>query len=539
MPSLSIPFLTLDDRHWRIDWFGELSFPGGTNRRSQASIRVAVSPLNCDKADNQALLSTDGTDHHHQKLRWLPVSMLPYVQVGDIWQNGQAIYVPEYQREKFIGLEISKETTDFIKAGLAIEDAFILPLSQHPWHRNQTQSYCVNVALPNEKRLVIPCIELIRFYFGSSGNLLHRLFSTQIAFDPLWKSKHFDPIAEKLHLKLADGISGASASDIGRIALDNEAMYSARKIFDTCLLSLLDHKPVYTYTGFPFTGKTNLVASGKWLSYGTKDDSTFLVYRLESCSHPFPFKSLSYEVSESTKLRMQKNKSAKLSEDAEEQKVQGTGYISGKQTLSEDDPGNSRSSKEHKIKVHPRFPDLSSKMVWRERYDTVDAPEILQTKSLVDEEISVGTQIGNSKVRAVDITFHTSTEIDTKTSRLPKFVRDGIKTAIKNANLNSKNVKTSLITLSGYSNPVISLPYLVDEDGEINQISFYSNGYGEQRMRRACFAEIKEGEFTYYRVFVVEPEIPMGEIFLIDVQEFDLKKGMIRLIVAIKNIGSN
>lgn len=184
-----------DHRPWRIDWFGELQFPGGTNRRSQACIRVAISPVLCDPANHSALLSAAATDTHVQKQRWLPISMLPYVQVGDIWQEGKHVHSPTYLHESFSDIEISRGTTLFIKAGLAIDNEFILPLNQHPWHRWQTQSYCISVKLSNEKRIVIPCIEIIRFYFGSSSSLLHRLFTSQIAFDHLWKDLHFDSLS--------------------------------------------------------------------------------------------------------------------------------------------------------------------------------------------------------------------------------------------------------------------------------------------------------------------------------------------------------
>jgi hypothetical protein len=48
---------------------------------------------------------------------------------------------------------------------------------------------------------------------------------------------------------------------------------------------------------FPFDGSTELQASGKWLSFGNTNDATFLVYKLISCGHQFPFRSINYEMS--------------------------------------------------------------------------------------------------------------------------------------------------------------------------------------------------------------------------------------------------
>lgn len=530
MLPISIPFLTPDDRPWRIDWFGELSFPGGTNRRSQPCVRTAISPVLCNPADHKTLLSAASTECYEQRQRWLPIGMLPYIQVGDIWQNKRHLHTPNYQQVLFKEVEITRETTNFIKAGLSIDNEFILPLNQHPWHRQQTQSYCISAKLANEKRIVIPCMEMIRFYFGSSSSLLHRLFSSQIGFDFLWKAVHLNQQTGHLHLKLANGISGASASDIGRIALNQDARHAARMIFDTCLLMLLPGNPVYPYTGFPFTGKTDLIASGKWLSYGAEANSTFIVYRLESCSHPFPFLSLTYEATDSQKVKSKKHQAVDQASVGEEQKAVGKSPRSGKQTLAEGDPGKSRSGKEIRMKTKPRFPDLASKAVWRERYDTVDAPALLLKGAPEDEQVSVGSSHGNTKVRSVDVVSQASADISAYEGKLPRFVRNGIKVAIQNAKLGSHNISTSLITLPGYSNPVISLPHLVDEDGEIDPVSFCLDSYGAQRPRRGCFVEIKEGEISRCQVFIVEGKNAVGVPILINVQEFDLKLVMGKLL---------
>ncbi|MDD5299440.1 MAG: hypothetical protein PHD65_02995 [Gallionella sp.] len=456
--------------------------------------------------------------------------MLPYVQIGDIWQNKRYALTPEYQQETFQDVDITRGTANFIKAGLPINDEFILPLDQHPWHRQHTQSYCISVKLADGKRIIIPCMEMIRFYFGSSSGLLHRLFTSQVAFDHLWKSKHHNPRSGLLHLKLADGISGASASDIGRIALDHEALHAASMLFSTCQLALLNSQPVYPYTGFPFTGKTTLVASGKWLSRGWANNSTFVVYRLQTCSHPFPFKSLDYEVTDIKKVRSRKNKPADQTQADEEQKATGKSTHGGNQTLSDDDPGKSRSSQEHRVKRKSCFPDLDLKPIWRVRYDTVDAPSTLLKFTPGDEEVSVGESHGNSKVRAVDIVCQVNTSLSAHVGKLPQFVRDGIKAASDNAKLLAHNAGVELITLPGYSHPVFSLPYLIDENGEIDPVSFCLDGYGDNRSRRGCFVEIKEGGIPRCRVFIVECEDVAGEARVIDVDEFDLRMAMERLI---------
>jgi len=166
-----LPSLTPDERIWRLDWFGECGYPGSVQRYTQPSIKVAISPLRCLPDDVEALLLPTCTDHAHQREVWVPIAALPLLGIGDLWQNGRLVASPDYEVETFDGLRIEPATTSFVKAGLAIDEKFLIPLNIHPWHRPHTQAYCVTVEGESGRRLLIPCAEIIRFYFGSSGNL--------------------------------------------------------------------------------------------------------------------------------------------------------------------------------------------------------------------------------------------------------------------------------------------------------------------------------------------------------------------------------
>lgn len=102
---------------------------------------------------------------------------MPLLRIGDIWRDGRLEARPHYQLESFADLRIDDTTVHLIKAGLNLDDkGFLLPLSEHPSHMQCTHSYCVMVELPDNRRLIIPCVELIRFYFGSSSSLVTKLF---------------------------------------------------------------------------------------------------------------------------------------------------------------------------------------------------------------------------------------------------------------------------------------------------------------------------------------------------------------------------
>lgn len=463
----------------------------------------------------------------------LKVGLLGLVKIGDIWQNGQCICTPTYQTERFGKLNINKTTATIIKAGLPINGEFILPLDEHPWHRLQTMSYCICITIPNDKRIIIPCIELIRFYFGSSSKLLHLLFTRKISTEDFWKSSNFNNSSGHLHLKLAENLSGMSASDIGRMALDNNAWRAARLIFDTCMAASTAREPIYPFTGFPFIGETDLVCTGKWLPYGSMPNATFVVYQLKSCSHPFPFKSLSYEAADNKKVAANKSDLANQEQATGNKKIIRNSTNTNTQTMVDSDPGKLKSSKEHWVESSPQFIDLTKKKVWRERYDTSDPPTTILVKgATTDEQVGVGSgKNSNKKTRSIDIGKSYSrsdlSEIDPKQH---KFVFDGIKLAVKRLELPPDKTTAVLIAPPGHTHPVISLPYLVDEYGEIDPISLCDDGHGGERMRRGCFVEIIESEKIRYRFFIVERKHIKDVVRAINIRGFVLLYAMEALI---------
>jgi hypothetical protein len=95
------------------------------------------------------LLQPDSTSSaHYQTKRWVSVGTMMLLRIGDLWQNQTLIARPGYEQETFKGLLIDRDHVTLIKAGVSFEDGcFLLPLAQHPWHLNNTHSYCTCVEL--------------------------------------------------------------------------------------------------------------------------------------------------------------------------------------------------------------------------------------------------------------------------------------------------------------------------------------------------------------------------------------------------------
>lgn len=495
----SLPSLTPDSRFWRVDWFGECGYPGSVRRYAQPSIRVALSPLRCDPNDHVALLFPDCTDHHHQHEVWPPVAALPLLAIGDIWHEGRHVASPDYQVESFKGLRVTPETSAFVKAGLAIDEHFLLPLGQHPWHRNHTQSYCVAVTLDDGRRLLVPCVELIRFYFGSSSNLLQRLFTEPLRAETLWTSKRVNPATRHLHLVLANRLSGASAADIGRIAESGLAWRAAAGIFASCQKATVQRHPAYPYTGFPFEGTTDLAASGVWLPFGDREEATFLVYRLRSCSFPFPFHSLSYEASDRKAWRGRSGSGDDRTSNLARQRSRAAGKA------ADDDPGANKAQRRGSFRDRRQFPDLARKQVWREKIEAMPKADVfLRHADGSLEQVAFGEGDGCTATAGVDACeAPVVSGLSDKDVQLPRFVSIALKTIAAAPDFPS-GAKLLLVRPTGKQEEVFSLPVVVNEEGEIADRLLHSEPDGRVRPRRACFVEVRVRTAVERRLLIVE-----------------------------------
>lgn len=498
-----IPQLTPDDRTWRLDWFGEVGYPGSIRRYAQPSIKISLSPLQCDSSDHAALLLPDSTDYRHQHETWAPIAALPMLAIGDLWQAGHQIASPNYQVEAFKGLAINPESTAFVKAGLALEEHFLLPLSHHPWHRHHTQSYCVAVLLDEQRRLLVPCVEIIRFYFGSSSNFLQRLFTAPLSQDNFWTHKHFKPATRHLHLVLANRLSGLSAPDIGRIAESKFAWRAAAGIYASCQKATATGHPACPYTGFPFEGSTDLVASGLWLPFGDRENASFLAYRLRSCSHPFPFLSLSYEAGD----RKARYGSAENS-DTGSKTISRSSSRGQKSELADTDPGSNRAQRMGVLMVQHRFPDLLRKQVWREKVEAMPRADMyLRNADGGLEQVAFGASEGHSTTSAIDMVQPAVGEVTSKDVSLPWFVRMGLKQIAVDPAYASANQVAKIVTPIGGIHPVFSLPVVIDQDGVIDSTLLCIGADGHLRQRRGCFVEVLDSGNTKRFLAVVEEKI--------------------------------
>ncbi|AMP07514.1 hypothetical protein [Collimonas pratensis] len=492
LPSISA--LTKGNNSWRIDWFGDLAFPNRLFRRTQPSLLVHLSKV-LDSSfhyDPSVQLSPDSTTPaRFQRKVWVSAGTLPLLRIGDIWRDGKLEASPDYQLERFVDLQIDDSTVHLVKAGLNLDDkGFLLPLSEHPWHLNCTHSYCVMVDLPDGRQLIIPCVELIRFYFGSSSGLITKLFLPPLQRKTLYGSPQFDPTTKRLVLELAEKISGASAADIGRLHLDPIAWRAAMHIGTSALKASVARQTIYPQGFFPFEGTTTLAAAGKWLSLGDRAEATFLVYSLRSCSHPFPFRSLRYKV--------QNVFSRANSKSPRQSLIQGSVSDAPQQVIVERDASNSLAPKTIQVRLEPRFPDLQKKPVWKDKVlATTDG--VGRTGGRVGQAVesaAVGEPGSEQRIRPVNLDVLLNTD-PAKRDSIPQFLCDAVEAL---SVLDGLDI--DLLTDSDEDGWTVPITALSDEDGEIDlRLSVSSDG-GVPRLRRASAFGVRRGQVHVSVVFI-------------------------------------
>ena len=460
------------------------------------------------KDDPSVLLSPQSTALvKDQTRRWVSVGTLVILKVGDIWHNQSLYLSPDYESETFSRIKISGEFVDLVKAGLSPDETdFLIPLVEHPWHMQATQSYCRMLTLKDERRVIVPCIELIRFYFGSSSSLLTKLFVPPMQKNALFQDNTFQPKSGHLSIELGEGISGSSAAAIGRMCLAESAWQAAVSVGTSMLDAAKEKRPIYPKGNFPFEGTTELRASGKWLSFGETKRATFLVYKLTSCSHRFPFKSIKYQISGEKKKPFFDQ--PRLGH-AGQSDYRGSAPDSSNQSIKEADGSKQLESKTRNFSDTVTFPDLVGKPIWKSKKLTLKQwmSQKLYAGGQALDSAALGVPDGYQRVRPIELARHVKRK--SQTDKLPpEFIRE----ILKGLKL-IEGLEITLLTESDDDGWSIPVPLIENEDAVVEPKLLVEDPLIGIRLRRACVLSLKD-ERDHCLMVIIEDKPSFSKLYL-------------------------
>ena len=336
---------------WEVVWLGDVGYHSRHTMYSQPTVTIVLASL-----DEQAPRLSEIK---------LPVAQLFAAYLGSVWDDKVRTDEMSINTERrSIVLATGQAIPCAVGIGLEEElnGAFMLPFEDFPHHRGHTKSWCLRVAL-SEAIYVFPALELIRFYFGSSGSLLKQVFSPGLDVNRLaTETSLHDGLAK---VTLSHDMPSVSASDIARISFDKVAQAAAKLVGASLqsASSVDSYGKLYPRAAFPFSGRTELSVVGA-LIQAQSSKPRFLVQRIVSCSAPFPFKRLEYVASNQSKKQ-----GIQSSGPHAEKEQNGKAQVAAKRRtsgpLANAEPKKSKATQNLILEPEARFVDLVRKPVCR------------------------------------------------------------------------------------------------------------------------------------------------------------------------------
>lgn len=388
-----------DHRYWRFHWYEELALNPET-RQPQVEVRfVPLIEKNWDiKANPRALLANGSYDFAETNKINISVGLLPWLHIGWIFQYGTPVACPSYQRKTF-DLTITDRTTEILPIisgppmGTDVSKVYDVPFAEYQLYGSNSFVRCLHIQVPsgrpdNISKVIIPAVELIRFHYSNSSELIQQVVTDGLAgtpnrvFDP---ARTIKPGPQKIPFAmLSPYVTKDDAPIVALLAFSRYAFTRAKQIYLTAQRN--GTKPVRTRSGRPqgFLPEvhlpykdcsTRLVVHGKEIRSGS--ERFFLVYYISSDSMTFPFEFFKFS---------QVGSSAVFSgEDVEnpDSGPDGGGRVATVQDspttviTSAKDPGRNR-KRVVRLGWGRKFPDLRTKD-WEEQIDKARPAEPLPT----------------------------------------------------------------------------------------------------------------------------------------------------------------
>jgi hypothetical protein len=306
-----------DNRYWRLHWFEQLTM----NQRTREPLLEALFvPLIRDDLDIYSnppeLLDNSSYDFNQSKLIEIGGGQLPMLHMGLLLHQGRPQKRPRYQR-KIFNLFIGEEDTEILpvlssrRVGLSKKKIYDVPYSQYMLTGTNNYVRCLHIKVPPGRsdkitKIIIPCAEVIRCYYGNSSELFREILTNGLAGSP---NRVFDPDrtiypdnkeGKTPFICLTPYVKKWDAPIVALFAFSPYARAYGRNIFTSAHKNSKRRDHRGELQGFvpeanlPYVNQeTRLILCGKVI--GSERERSFLTFYIESDSASFPFKFFEYQ----------------------------------------------------------------------------------------------------------------------------------------------------------------------------------------------------------------------------------------------------
>lgn len=272
---------------WRLNWFGGVE--RNPNVATEYKLQVVLTKV---KDGAKGAWHTERSVEQ-DILRMVPIGIgqLPLLRMGSLWRDGKLEMLRSGDAQVF-DLDIPPGLPNFYTATDKIGLSGLVPFRDHRLMSFGKNTKCL--VLPHNgdpAGIIIPAIELIRFYYANSTRLSKAIFNGDFVHAP---SSIYDPEYTGLDGKLAvvcrrQDVSDEDCWTIARILNSQTAFDGTRRVSDSMIRNFANTQHANPESVFPFSGKTKLKALCKKVGHAP---ARYLVLSLVSCSAPFPYDDL-------------------------------------------------------------------------------------------------------------------------------------------------------------------------------------------------------------------------------------------------------
>jgi len=302
-----------DDQTWRIDWFDGVSLNPVVE--SDPTIRVMLTPVDIK---TNPILQDWTTIWKNRKIIRLSVSYLNLISIGSTWRKGKLVsslnsntdndnafqvYIPSQNVVpifKPIGTEAIEGNIRWNYSTFSNTQCLVLENCKFSFRNNQKVIGSV----------IIPCPELVRFYFATSTKLVRKIiFHSDVN---LWNELVLVKDAEgnirtdwsgpEMLLTLKTLIPNSDCWTIARLWTDVIAQREVNRLYRSMAGTVTMSQKAENLNiemGFPFQGTSKLQVYGKI----SADRRSLLVLNIVACDADFLFSKLKLDRENSNKVK--------------------------------------------------------------------------------------------------------------------------------------------------------------------------------------------------------------------------------------------